>query len=77
MGITKTRLNRSYKHSFGRLQTKQLFAKTGTQSPINNMRSLGTGQYAFCMGSRNKKVPSSRNKSRKIGLFLSDLGVGV
>jgi len=77
MGITKTRLNKSYKHCFGRLQTKQLFAKPGTQSPINNMRSLGTGQYAFFMGSRNKKVPSSRNKSRKIGLFLSDLEVGV
>ena len=53
------------------------FTKSGTQSPINNMRSLGTGEYAFFMGSRNKKVPSSRNKSRKIGLFLSDLEVGV
>ena len=39
--------------------------------------SLGTGQYAFFMGSRNKKVPTSRNKSKKIGLFLSDIEVGV
>ena len=77
MGITKARLNKSYKHCFLRLQTKALFSKSGTQSPINNMRSLGTGEYAFFMGSRNKKVPSSRNKSSKIGLFLSDLEVGV
>ena len=41
------------------------------------MRSLGTGEYAFFMGSRNKKVPSYRNKSSKIGLFLSDLEVWV
>ena len=26
----------------------------------------GTGEYALFMGSRNKKDPSSRNKSRKI-----------
>ena len=77
MGITKARLNKSYKHCFLRLQTKALFSKSGTQSPINNMRSLGTGEYAFFMGSRNKKVPSSRNKSSKIGLFLSDLEAGV
>ena len=75
--VTQRSHIRSYKHCFGRLQTKQLFAKSGTQSPINNMRSLGTGQYAFFIGSRNKKVPSSRNKSRKIGLFLSDLEVMV
>ena len=77
MGITKARLNKSYKHCFLKLQTKALFSKSGTQSPINNMRSFGTGEYAFFMGSRNKKVPTSRNKSKKIGLFLSDLEVGV
>ena len=70
-------LNKSYKHCFLKLQTKALFSKSGTQSPINNMRSFGTGEYAFFMGSRNKKVPTSRNKSKKIGLFLSDLEVGV
>ena len=41
------------------------------------MRSFGTGEYVFFMGSRNKKVPTSRNKSKKIGLFLSDLEVGA
>ena len=43
---------------------------------INN-GTFGTGEYAFFMGSRNKKVPTSRNKSKKIGLFLSDIEVGV
>ena len=77
MGISMSRLNKSYKHCFLRVQTNHLFKKSDTQNPINNTRSFGTGEYAFFMGSRNKKVPTSRNKSKKIGLFLSDLEVGV
>ena len=41
------------------------------------VKDLGTGEYDFFMGLRNKVVPSSRNNSRKIGLFLSDFEVGV
>ena len=77
MGISMSRLKKSYKHCFLRVQTNHLFKKSDTQNPINNTRSFGTGEYAFFMGSRNKKVPTSRNKSKKIGLFLSDIEVGV
>ena len=38
MSITKTRLNRSYKHCFLKLQTKALFSKSGTQNLINNIK---------------------------------------
>ena len=77
MGITKTRLNRSYKHCFLRVRTKRLFSKKGSQVPIKQMRTFGTGQYAFFTRISKQKDPFSIEKSRKIGLFLSDLEVGV
>ena len=72
MGIAKIRLNRSYKHCFMRLRTKDLFRRTGSQSPIKNMRTFGIGEYAFYRGTKNKQVPSSGTKSRRYGLFFSD-----
>ena len=73
MGITKTRLNRSYKHCFLRVRTKRLFSKKGSQVPIKQMRTFGTGQYAFFTGTMKQKDPSSSQKSRKLGLSLSRL----
>ena len=73
MGITKTRLNRSYKHCFLRVRTKRLFSKKGSQGPIKQMRTFGTGQYAFFTGTMKQKDPSYSQKSRKLGLSLSRL----
>ena len=73
MGITKTRLNRSYKHCFLRVRTKRLFSQKGSQVPIKQMRTFGTGQYAFFTGTMKQKDPSSSQKSRKLGLSLSRL----
>ena len=72
MGITKIRLNRSYKHCFMRLRTKDLFRRTGSQMPIKNMRTFGIGEYAFYRGTQNQQVPSSGTRSSKYGLFFSD-----
>ena len=57
MGISMSRLNKSYKHCFLRVQTNHLFKKSDTQNPINNMRSFGTGEYAFFMGVKKQKSP--------------------
>ena len=73
MGITPTRLNRSYKKCYNRLRTRRLFSKTGSQVPIKQMRTLGTGQYAFFTRTIKQKDPFSSEKSRKLGLSLSAL----
>ena len=73
MGITSTRLKRSYKKCYNRLRTRRLFSKTGSQVPIKQMRTLGTGQYAFFTGISKQKDPFSTEKSRKLGLSLSAL----